>query len=185
MTRQWKACSNQSKMLVQHYLYIPKQSQVVRLHLELITLSARLYSLPLPKISICLRQSKTLRLEKCEPNSDLLKKMKEPKFALSSLLVSMLQAISDHFDSLVSSIVIDLFPSAGNRFLGVLDFKIIWGCMSPEPLRFLLLPPPPSPQYSFVSNGLDQVVSLSKLYFTFACHWTDSGLVMIGDVGQC
>ena len=136
MTRQWKACSNQSKMLVQHYLYIPKQSQVVRLHLELITLSARLYSLPLPKISICLRQSKTLRLEKCEPNS-------EPKFALSSLLVSMLQAISDHFDSLVSSIVIDLFPSAGNRFLGVLDFKIIWGCMSPEPLRFLLLPPPP------------------------------------------
>ena len=97
MTRQWKACSNQSKMLVQHYLYIPKQNQVVRLHLEL-TLPARLYSLPLPKISICLRQSKTLRLEKCKPNSDLLKKMKEPRFALSSLLVNMLQAISDHFD---------------------------------------------------------------------------------------
>ena len=44
---------------------------------------------------ICMRQSKTLRLEKCKPNSDLLKKIKEPRLALSTLLAHMLQAISD------------------------------------------------------------------------------------------
>ena len=32
---------------------------------------------PPPIISICTRQSKTLRLVKCEPNLDLLKKMKQ------------------------------------------------------------------------------------------------------------
>ena len=47
------------------------------------------------------------RLEKCEPNSDLiLKKMKELRF--NTLLVHMLQTISD---SLFSSILIDLFPA--------------------------------------------------------------------------
>ena len=58
--------------------------------------------------AICIRQSKTLRLEKCEPNSDLLKKMKEPRLALSTLLTHMLQAISE---SLFSSILIDSFPN--------------------------------------------------------------------------
>ena len=33
--------------------------------------------------------------QKCEPNSDLLKKMKQPRLALSTLLAHMLQAISD------------------------------------------------------------------------------------------
>ena len=47
---------------------------------------------PPPIISICTRQSKTLRLVKCEPNLDLLKKMKEPRLALSMLLAHMLQA---------------------------------------------------------------------------------------------
>ena len=59
-------------------------------------------------ISICIRQSKTLRLEKCETNSDLLKKMKEPRLALSTLLAHMLQAI---FDSLLSSNQIKSFPN--------------------------------------------------------------------------
>ena len=54
-----------------------------------------------------IRQSKTLRLEKCEPNSDLLKKMKKPRLALSTLLAHMPQAISD---SLFSSIPINSFP---------------------------------------------------------------------------
>ena len=63
---------------------------------------------PPPIISICIRQSKTLRLEKCEPNSDLLKKMKEPRLGLSTLLAHMLQAISD---SLFSSIPINSFPN--------------------------------------------------------------------------
>ena len=61
-----------------------------------------------PIISICIRQSKTLRLVKCEPTSDLLKKMKEPRLALSMLLALMLQAISD---SLFSSILIDSFQN--------------------------------------------------------------------------
>ena len=52
------------------------------------------------------RQSKTLRLEKCEPNSDLLKKMKEPRLALSTVLAHMLLAISD---SLFSSIPTNSF----------------------------------------------------------------------------
>ena len=63
---------------------------------------------PPPIISICIRQSKTLRPEKCEPNSDLLKKMKKPRLALSTLLAHMLQAI---FDSLFSSIPINSFPN--------------------------------------------------------------------------
>ena len=63
---------------------------------------------PPPIISICTRQRKTLRLQKCEPNLDLLKKMKEPRLALSMLLAHMLQAISD---SLFSSILIDSFPN--------------------------------------------------------------------------
>ena len=42
------------------------------------------------------------------PNSNLLKKMKEPRLALSTLLAHMLQAISD---SLFSSILINLFPN--------------------------------------------------------------------------
>ena len=50
---------------------------------------------PPPNNFICMRQSKTLRLEKCKPNSDLLKKIKEPRLALSTLLAHMLQAISD------------------------------------------------------------------------------------------
>ena len=50
---------------------------------------------PPPIISVCIRQSKTLRLEKCEPNSDSLKKIKEPRLALSTLLAHILQAISD------------------------------------------------------------------------------------------
>ena len=58
--------------------------------------------------SPCIRQSKTLRLEKCEPNSYLFKKMKEPRLALSKLLAHMLQAISD---SLFKSILIDSFPN--------------------------------------------------------------------------
>ena len=45
---------------------------------------------------------------KCEPNLDLLKKMKEPRLALSMLRAHMLQAISD---SLFSSILIDSFPN--------------------------------------------------------------------------
>ena len=61
-----------------------------------------------PIISICIKQSKTLGLEKCEPNSDLLKKMKEPRFTLSTLLAHMLQAFSD---SLFSSIPINSFPN--------------------------------------------------------------------------
>ena len=63
---------------------------------------------PPPIISSCIRQSKTLRLVKCKPNLDLLKKMKEPRLALSMLLTHMLQAISD---SLFSSILIDSFPN--------------------------------------------------------------------------
>ena len=39
-----------------------------------------------PIISICIRQSKTIRLEKCEPNSDLLKKMRKSRLALSTVL---------------------------------------------------------------------------------------------------
>ena len=58
--------------------------------------------------SICIRQSKTLTLVKCEPNLDLLKKMKEPRLALSMLIAHMLQAISE---SLLSSILIDSFPN--------------------------------------------------------------------------
>ena len=41
-------------------------------------------------------------------NSDLLKKMKEPRLALSTVLAHMLQAISD---SLFSSISINSFPN--------------------------------------------------------------------------
>ena len=63
---------------------------------------------PLPIISIPMRQSKILRLEKCEPNSDLLKKMKEPNLALSTILAHMLQAISD---SLFRSIPINSLPN--------------------------------------------------------------------------
>ena len=63
---------------------------------------------PPPIISICIRQTKTLRLVKCEPNLDLLKRMKEPRLALSMLLAHMLQAISD---LLSSSILIDSFPN--------------------------------------------------------------------------
>ena len=47
---------------------------------------------PPPIISICIRQSKTLRPVTCEPNLDLLKKMKEPRLALSMLLAHKLQA---------------------------------------------------------------------------------------------
>ena len=63
---------------------------------------------PPPIISIRIRQSKTLRLEKCEPNSDLLKKMKELRLGLNTLVAHMLQAISD---SLFSSIPINSFPN--------------------------------------------------------------------------
>ena len=52
------------------------------------------------------KAEQTLRLEKCKPNSDFLKKMKEPRLALSTLLAHMLQAISD---SLLSSNQINLF----------------------------------------------------------------------------
>ena len=38
---------------------------------------------PPPRISICVRQSKTLRLKKYQPNLDLLEKMKETRLALS------------------------------------------------------------------------------------------------------
>ena len=40
---------------------------------------------------------------KCEPNLDLLKKMKEPRLALSMLLAHMLQAISDSLFSSIQS----------------------------------------------------------------------------------
>ena len=43
-----------------------------------------------------------------EPNSDLLKKMKEPRLALSKLLARMLPAISD---LLFSLILMDSFPN--------------------------------------------------------------------------
>ena len=52
------------------------------------------------------KAEQTLRLEKCKPNSDFLKKMKEPRLALSTLLAHMLQAISD---SLLSSNQINSF----------------------------------------------------------------------------
>ena len=48
-----------------------------------------------PPNNFCVRQSKTLRLVKCEPNLDSLKKMKEPRLALSMLLAHVLQAISE------------------------------------------------------------------------------------------
>ena len=51
---------------------------------------------PPPIISMCIRQSKskTLRLEKCEPNKfRFIREMKEPSLALNSLLVHMLQTI--------------------------------------------------------------------------------------------
>ena len=63
---------------------------------------------PSPIICICIRLTKTLRLEKCEPNSDSLKKTKEPRLALSTFIAHMLQAISD---SLFSSIPINSFPN--------------------------------------------------------------------------
>ena len=52
-------------------------------------------------------QNTQTRKLKYKPNSDLLKKIKEPRLALSMLLAHMLQAISD---SLFSSTLIDSFP---------------------------------------------------------------------------
>ena len=85
-------------------------------------------SLPPVILSDVLRQSKTLRQEKCGSNSNLFKKTKELRLALSTLLVDILQAISG---SLFSSIFIDplvlnCFYSFVTRFLLIEIQELSW-----------------------------------------------------------